>query len=390
MRRIYLDNCSTSYPKATGVAEAMSFYLTEVGCNIGRGNYSEAYDATMIAYETRNAIAELVNYKDPKNVIFTQNITQSLNTIIKGYLKSGDHVLVSSMEHNAMMRPMAQMEKKGVMFDRIPCDEFGYVELETIPTMIKENTKAIFMLHSSNVCGTIMDFESVGRIAKEHKLTFVADVAQTLGTVPVDMERMNIDILCFTGHKSLRGPQGIGGFVIRDEYVNEVEPLISGGTGSKSDSEEVPNFLPDRFESGTMNLPGIYGLHAALKECKKHNPSELLRREQQLIEKLQNGIEKISGIRIVGEPDPYKRCPILAIDFETYDNAEIGFQLEANYGIMTRCGLHCAPYAHRTLGTFPQGIVRFSCGPTTTEEEIEIAIEAIKELCDVKNTNHAE
>lgn len=394
MRRIYLDNCSTSYPKAPGVADAMAFYLNEVGCNIGRGNYDEAYNATMISYETRNYIAELVNFPDPKNVIFTMNVTHSLNTIIKGFLKPGDHVLVSSMEHNSMMRPLVQMQKNGVTFDRIPCDSYGYVITDKIPAMIRQNTKAIFIVHASNICGTIIDIESIGHIAKEHELTFVVDSAQTLGTYPIDMEKMNIDILCFTGHKSLRGPQGIGGFVIPDQLVDQVDALINGGTGSKSDSEETPNFLPDKFEAGTMNLPGIYGLHAALKYRKASDSSQVasldiqdsvLHHEQAMIARLQSGVQGLPNLRIVGEPDPFKRCPILALDFLKLDNAEVGYQLESKYGIMTRCGLHCAPNAHKTLGTFPQGVVRLSCSSTTAEEEIDIAINAIREIVESNN-----
>lgn len=381
MNRIYLDNCSTSYPKADGVADAMSFYLTEVGCNIGRGNYSDAYSATKIAYETRKYIADMVNFPDPKNVIFTTNITHALNLIIKGYLHPGDHVLVSSMEHNAMMRPLVQMEKKGVTFSRIPCTKEGYVDTKSIPDLITPQTKAIFMVHASNVCGTIIDIESVGAIADEHNLTFIVDTAQTLGAHPIDMQKSHIDVLCFTGHKSLQGPQGIGGFIIRDELVNQVEPLISGGTGTKSASEEVPTFLPDRFESGTMNIPGIYGLHAALIAKKSQDSEKILFTEQSLIQRLQDGIVHLPNVHIVGELDAYKRCPIVAVDFLGLDNAEVASLLESNYGIMTRCGLHCAPYAHRTLGTFPQGIVRFSCGPATTVEEIDITIQAIHEIC---------
>ncbi len=382
MERIYMDNCSTSYPKAPKVAEQVSAFISEVGCNIGRGIYSESLIAGMVVYETRECIGKMVNYNKPENVIFTMNVTQSLNYIIKGYLKEGEHVLVSSMEHNAMMRPMVQMQKKGVSFDRIPCDEAGNLLLETIPGMIKGNTKAIFMLHASNVCGTIMDIESVGKIAKEYGVKFIVDAAQTMGVIPIDMDAMGIDILCFTGHKSLLGPQGIGGFVIRDEMVPEVESMISGGTGSLSDSEEVPEMLPDRYEAGTQNIPAIFGLHAALMYHKEVSQEMTIAHERAMIARLQEGIKGIKGIRITGEPDPYKRCPVLGVDFQGQDNAAIGYALESEYGIMTRCGLHCAPNAHKTLGTYPQGVVRFSCGYATTEKEIDATIAAIKEICE--------
>ena len=382
MDRIYMDNSSTSYPKAPKVAEYMSTFISEVGCNIGRGIYSEALSAGMVVYETRECIGEMVNYKKPENVIFTMNITQSLNYIIKGYLKPGDHVLVSEMEHNAMMRPMVQMQKKGVSFDRIPCDEKGYVQVDAIAGMVKENTKAIFMLHASNVSGTIMDIESVGKVAKDLGLTFVVDAAQTMGVLPIDMEAMHIDILCFTGHKSLLGPHGVGGFVIRDEMVPHVDSFISGGTGSLSDSEEVPDLLPDRYEAGTQNIPAIYGLYASLMYLKEVKQEVVIAHERDMIARLQKGIESIAGVHVVGETNPYKRCPVLGIDFQGQDNADIGFALESEYGIMTRCGLHCAPNAHKTLGTFPQGVVRFSCGYATTEAEVDATIAAIKAICE--------
>lgn len=378
MDRIYMDNSSTSFPKASGVAEAMMFFTTQVGCNIGRGGYDEAYHAAMVVYDTRVRLARLVGYPDPKNVIFTNNITTSMNFLIKGLLKPGDHVLVSSMEHNATMRPLVQMERYGVTFSRIPCDREGYLCLGEIEGMITPKTKAILLLHASNVCGTVLPIGEVGQLCRKKGLFCIVDAAQTLGVYPIDMQEMCIDALCFTGHKSLLGPQGIGGFVISDGLAAEVEPLISGGTGSKSDSEEVPDFLPDKFEAGTMNLPAVYGLHVALEYLEKEGIDQIRLREQQLAAKLQEGIAALPGVRIVGEPDPFKRCPIVAVDFMDHDNAEVGFALESNYGIMTRCGLHCAPSAHKSLGTFPQGVVRFSVGAATTIDQIDAVIKSIK------------
>lgn len=378
MDRIYMDNSSTSFPKASGVAEAMMFFTTQVGCNIGRGGYDEAYHAAMVVYDTRVRLARLVGYPDPKNVIFTNNITTSMNFLIKGLLKPGDHVLVSSMEHNATMRPLVQMERYGVTFSRIPCDREGYLCLGEIEGMITPKTKAILLLHASNVCGTVLPIGEVGQLCRKKGLFCIVDAAQTLGVYPIDMQEMCIDALCFTGHKSLLGPQGIGGFVISDGLAAEVEPLISGGTGSKSDSEEVPDFLPDKFEAGTMNLPAVYGLHVALEYLEKEGIDQIRLREQQLAAKLQEGIAALPGVRIVGEPDPFKCCPIVAVDFMDHDNAEVGFALESNYGIMTRCGLHCAPSAHKSLGTFPQGVVRFSVGAATTIDQIDAVIKSIK------------
>ena len=271
MNRIYLDQASTSFPKAPGVAQAMMDYLTMNGVNVNRGVYSSAYSAEEVIYETRQLLAELFHFSKCKNVIFTPNVTTSLNFILKGFLRPGDHILVSSMEHNAVMRPVVQLASKGISFDRIPCRKDGSMILEEVEGMIRPQTRAIVTLHASNVCGTRMPLDALGEICQRHHLYFIVDSAQTAGIVPVDMERMHIDALAFTGHKGLRGPQGTGGFLVSQELAEQMEPLISGGTGSVSHTEAIPDFLPDRFESGTPNLPGIYGLHRQCSPSMKEN-----------------------------------------------------------------------------------------------------------------------
>ena len=269
MQKIYLDQACTSFPKAPGTAEAVFRYMTECGSNVSRGGYEEAYSAEELIYDTRLQLCRLFGggntEPDPKNVVFTKNITESLNILIKGLLRPGDHVLVSSMEHNAVMRPLVQLEKKGIRFDRIPCAADGSMDPAEAEKLIGPATRAVIMLHASNVCGTVLPAAEIGAICRRHGIYFILDTAQTAGVLPVCMETLGADAIAFTGHKGLLGPQGTGGFLIRDGLASELEPLITGGTGSISHTEEIPDFLPDRFEAGTPNLPGIAGLHAALE-----------------------------------------------------------------------------------------------------------------------------
>ena len=382
MKRVYLDNGSTSYPKAPGVGEAVRTFIEEIGTNVNRGGYEAAYAAEDVIIETREKLCKLFNFDKLRNVIFTPSITYSLNYVIKGYLCPGDHVLVSSMEHNAMMRPLTQMTDHGVSFDRIPCNRDGELMVDAIESMIRPNTKAIMMLHASNVCGTLMPLEQVGEICQRHGIKFIVDAAQTAGSIAIDMKAMHIDVLTFTGHKSLLGPQGIGGFLVSDEVAKEMIPLVTGGTGSVSDSEIQPDFMPDKFESGTQNIPGIYGLHAALSYLEKTGIENIHAHEMELCGAF---IEKIDGlnnpnIRLVGTRKMDQRGPVVSLDFIGQDNAEISFRLDSEYGISTRCGMHCAPNAHKTLETYPQGTVRFAFGFRNAMEDVDYAVDAIREI----------
>ena len=387
MNRIYLDQASTSFPKAPGVAQAMVDYQTMNGVNVNRGCYSSAYSAEEVIYETRQLLAELFHFSKCKNVIFTPNVTTSLNFILKGFLKPGDHILVSAMEHNAVMRPVVQLASLGISFDRIPCRTDGSMILEKVEDLIRPETKSIVTLHASTVCGTRMPLDALGEICQRHQLYFVVDSAQTAGIVPINMDKMHIDALAFTGHKGLRGPQGTGGFLVSQELAEQMEPLISGGTGSVSHTEEIPDFMPDRFESGTPNLPGIYGLHEALLYLKTHSLQAINEKELSLtgyfLEQLQALDDTGRHIRIIGKKDLTDRNAVVSIQTPEIDMSQVAWQLDNEYGVMTRVGLHCAPNAHKTLGTYPAGTIRFSFGPENTKNELDFAIQGLKKILDL-------
>ena len=377
---IYFDQAATSYPKPTSVVDAMVHFMSHVGVNVGRGSYREAYTADSVVYETRELLKTLFNASDSKNVIFTANITQSLNMVMKGYLKSGDHVLVSSMEHNAVMRPLIQLKDSGVTFDRIPCTSEGELILESIEGLIHPNTKAIIMTHASNVCGTMMPIEEVGKICEKHRLKFIVDAAQTAGVIVIDMKAMHIDVLTFTGHKSLLGPQGIGGFLVTDEMAASIEPFISGGTGSFSHTEDMPSQMPDKFEAGTLNTPGVYGLNAALKYVMALGLNEIRHMEMVLTQMFLEGLKRFPKVTVIGKQDMVNRTAVVSIQIEGIDIAHVAYILDKEYHIMTRVGLHCAPHAHKTLGTYPIGTLRFSFGHLNTPEEVEQCLEALEAI----------
>lgn len=385
MREIYVDQAATSFPKGKGVAEAMADYMNNSGVNINRGSYEAAYTVAETVYETREMLCRLFDFgplpEYAKNAIFTSGITCSLNIIIKGFLKQGDHVLVSAMEHNAVMRPLVQLQKAGkITFDRIPCNERGELYIEEIEPLIKGNTRAVIMTHASNVCGTMMPLKEVGELAKKHGLYFIVDTAQTAGIFPVSMKEMQIDALAFTGHKGLGGPQGIGGFIVTDELAEKIEPFITGGTGSISDTEDTPDFLPDKFEAGTMNLPGIIGLHRALEYLEEVGIDKIREKEKELTKQFLTGLKEIPEIKVIGKEDWEERAAVVSVQCSGMDEAELAYELESRYHIMTRVGMHCAPNAHKTLKTFPRGTLRFSFGYHNTPEEVEKVLKAMKEI----------
>ena len=384
MDYIYLDNASTSFPKAPTVATAMSDYITNRGININRGSYALAYDVEDIIYTTRQRLHTLFNGHDPSHVIFTQNVTMSLNMVIKGLLKSGDHVLVSSMEHNAVMRPLTQLLDKGITFDIIPCDKTGSIQLESMDSLIRPNTVAMIINHASNVCGTIQPLESIGPICKAHSLQFIVDAAQTAGVIPIDVKACHIDALCFTGHKGLLGPQGIGGIILTKEMAQTLTPLIAGGTGSFSHLETMPTHMPDAFEAGTLNLPGIIGLNEGLAYIESQGMENIHNHELVLTQSFLEGLQSIDVVNIVGKQNIQDRTAVVSITIDGMDPASIAYELESNYHIMTRVGLHCAPRAHQTLETYPEGTVRFSFGYANTHKDVETALSALHRI--VKNT----
>lgn len=386
MKKFYLDQASTSFPKAPGVAETVYRYLCDSAVNVNRGAYDAAYSVEEQIFKTREQLRRLFHFETGKgrNVIFTANITASLNILLKGILKPGDHVLVTSMEHNAVMRPLVQLEATGVAFDRIPCSSDGSLLLAKAAEFLRPETRLLVCLHGSNVCGTLMPIQEIGDFCQKHGLLFILDSAQTAGVFPIDMDALHIDALAFTGHKGLRGPQGIGGFLIRDELASETIPLISGGTGSISHTEEVPSFLPDRFEAGTPNIPGILGLHAALSYLEQRSSDDILRHEMELTEYFINGVLDLdpaeTNIKLIGKKEIPGRCAVVSVQTPGIDMGQAAFELDSKYGIMTRVGLHCAPNAHKTLGTYPEGTIRFSFGPENTVGELDRALHALAQI----------
>lgn len=374
---VYLDNAATSYPKAPGVASAMADYVEKVGATINRSSYASAQEAGLVTLSLRERLCRLFNHPDPTHAVLTPGATAGLNMVIKGLLRPGDHCLVSSMEHNAVMRPLVQLEREGVVFERIPCDAQGRLRLEALPGMIKLNTRLVVMAHGSNVCGTVQDAEAVGKICRERGVPFALDAAQTAGHIEVDFERFGLSALVVPGHKGLLGPQGIGALLLDADFARRLTPLVAGGTGSASDSEELPGWMPDRFESGTPNMPGVYGWEAALGWLENTGIETLENHEKTLSKRFLEGIYGLKNVKLYGITVPEGRTGVFSVGFLNCDNAEAAWRLEREFGILTRCGLHCAPSAHKTLGSFPEGSVRFSTGWANTEADIDAALSAI-------------
>lgn len=384
VERIYLDNAATTFPKPPKVAEAVFDYMTRGGFNVNRGGYEGAYAIEEALLDTRERLTRFFGGGDCRNVVFTRNITESLNVLLKGFFKAGDHVLVSSVEHNAVMRPLVQMRAAGVTFDRIPCDTVGQLQVEELERHLRPETRGVVMTHASNVCGTVLPVEQVGEFCRSHGLKFILDSAQTAGVLPIHMERMGVDALAFTGHKGLMGPQGIGGFLLTEEMAGKVSPLLSGGTGSLSHTEEIPDFMPDRFEPGTLNLPGIIGLRQGLIWLEETGTDRVLAHELALTQRFLRGLESLVAadlLRVVGRGDCTHRVGVVSLQTLGAELSETAYRLDREYGVMTRVGLHCAPAAHRTLGTYPTGTLRFSFGWWNMEEQVDTALHALEKIC---------
>ena len=393
MKQIYLDNASTTFPKPREVADAVYQYMTGVGSNIGRGGYTSAYAAEEAVFAARQLLCDFFGGEDAKNVVFTKNVTEALNVIIRGLLQPGDHVLVSAMEHNAVMRPLQligrelepgeQAPAAEISFSRIPCDKEGNLQLEALPKLVQQRTKAVLMTHASNVCGTLLPIARVGEFCQDKGLLLLVDSAQSAGVFPINMQQLHIDALAFTGHKGLVGPQGIGGFVLREHMVKRLAPFIVGGTGSLSHTESTPRFMPDKFEAGTLNLPGIMGLAAGVRWLNQRGMASLRAHELALTEQLLTGLldlEQQGLLRIVGRRDIVQRTSVVSIAATKQDLAVVAHRLNEEYGIATRVGLHCAPNAHKTLQTYPTGTLRFSMGWHNNEEDIDAALKALREV----------
>ncbi len=378
---IYLDQAATSRPKAAGVGEALRFYIDAVCANVNRSTYAPATDAAIRVLETREKLCSLFGFADSTHVIFTPGQTVSLNMVIKGLLRPGDHALVSVLEHNGVMRPLTQLLERGVTFDRIPMCGDDALDLDAARQMIRPNTRLVILTHASNVSGTILPIEQIGALCRENGIFFAVDAAQTAGHLPIDLSKTHIDALCVPAHKGLRGPGGIGAMLLSPALAKALDPLITGGTGSDSHTESQPLYMPDRFESGTPNLPGIYGLHAALCALEQEGLAQRQAREEALLKRFLGGLDTFSGIRILGTRDGSRKVGLVSVDFTARrDNAEVADRLANEFGVLTRCGLHCAPNAHKTYGTFPQGTVRFSFNSSNTEQEIDLALSAIRNI----------
>lgn len=378
-KMIYMDNAATTMRKPKEVAEAVLNAMNSMG-NAGRGANEASLSAARVIYETRELLADFFGAENPKRIVFTNNSTESLNVAIKGILNPKDHVITTMLEHNSVLRPLYEMEEKGIELSIIKSDKKGKISYQEMEEAIRSNTKAIICTHGSNLTGNMIDIETVGKIAKKHGLLFVVDASQTAGVYPIDVQKMNIDLLCFTGHKSLLGPQGTGGLYVREGV--QVRPLKTGGSGVQTYSKTHPAEMPTALEAGTLNGHGIAGLHAALLYLKEEGIETIRKKELEYMWQFYHGVENIPNVKVYGDFETEKRCPIVTLNIGDYDSSEVSDELLVEYGISTRPGAHCAPLMHEALGTVEQGAVRFSFSHYNTKEEVETAIRAIKELAE--------
>jgi cysteine desulfurase family protein len=374
---VYLDNAASSWPKPDESWQAMEHFMRNIGANPGRSGHRLSIEAGRILIETRDALAELFGAEDPLRICFTKNATEALNLAICGILRPGDHCITSSMEHNSVMRPLRALEKKGVEITAVVCSPEGELDPQEIEKAIKANTRLIVITHASNVVGTLMPIGEVGEIACKHDIFFCIDAAQTAGAYPIAAEEMHIDLLAFTGHKALYGPQGTGGLYVGKGLEKELEPLVRGGTGSRSEFQEQPDFIPDKYESGTPNTVGIAGLGAGVRFILTQGVAQIRAKEQGLARMLIEGLGSIPGVSLYGCRDATRQVAICSFTITGLMSSEITMELDEEFAIMSRPGLHCAPAAHQTINTFPRGTARLSAGYFTTEEEIARALEAV-------------
>ncbi|AUN19557.1 aminotransferase class V-fold PLP-dependent enzyme [Clostridium botulinum] len=379
--KVYLDNAATTYPKPEKVYSSILNYMKNVGASPGRGGYENALTGDRMVYKCRQSLINLFNFNKIENVVFTSNITASLNILIKSIVKDGWHVITSSMDHNSVIRPLISLEKSNkIELDILNCSEEGLINIEDFKNAIKDSTKLVVLSHASNIVGTIQPLEAIGKICKEKGIYFIIDSAQTAGVLPLNFQNLNCNALAFTGHKSLLGPQGIGGFIIDDELNNIATNFIEGGTGSLSESTLQPDFLPDKFESGTMNTPGIAGLLAGIEYIDEEGLNAIKEREEYLSREFINGLLNIDSVKVYGPLDASLRTATISINSSKIDNSELGFLLDSEFGIMVRTGLHCAPLAHKTIGSFPQGTLRFSFGAFNDIKDINYALYALNSI----------
>lgn len=381
MQRINFDQASTSFPKAPGVAEAVYGFLKDEAYNVSRGSYGEAYSVASQVFEARENLAAFFNLSDSKYLIFTPGATVAINSALKGILQTGDHVLCSSVEHNAVMRPLHQLQGLGISYTTVATSSQGILDPQKIEDAIKSNTKAVVMSAASNVIGTFLPIAEVAEICQRKGLFFIVDAAQKAGTFPIDFQALKADVLIVPGHKGLLGPQGIGAMALSPRFAKEAQPLLPGGTGSASHSLDMPTSLPDRFEAGTLNLPGIIGLNAAVNYLQGSKQEDIRKHELALTQMFIQGLHEIPTFKPEGLLNIESRSPVVSVSLtKEGDLAEVADLLERRHGIMTRVGLHCAPLAHQTIGTFPAGTIRFSFSHKNTVQEVEYCLEALKTI----------
>lgn len=380
MDAIYLDNAATSFPKPPQVAWEMARYLTQVGASVGRSGYAAAQDAGRKALSLRQRLSRLLDGPGPAHTVLTAGCTVALNMVLRGFLRPGDHCLVSAVEHNAVMRPLQDLCEGGVAFDRIPCDSAGRLDLSALPGLFRPNTRLVVLSHGSNVSGAVQDVAAAARLCRERGVPLCVDGAQTAGHLPIQFRAWGLSALAVPGHKGLLGPSGIGALLLDEGFARQLRPLITGGTGSASDEERQPDYMPDRLEAGTPNVPGIYGWEAALAFLEGVGVDAVRAHDLALGERFLAGLSAISGVRLAGPETMEGRVGVFSLDFPCRDNAEVTERLEREYGILARCGLHCAPAAHKALGTFPRGTVRLSFGYFNSEDDVDAALRAVQIL----------
>ncbi|MBZ9634140.1 aminotransferase class V-fold PLP-dependent enzyme [Clostridium sp. FP1] len=379
---IYLDNAATSFPKPSEVYDQVLKCMENYAANPGRSSHDMAVEASAKIMDTRQELSELFNIPNMFNIVFTSNATEALNIGIKGILKPGDHVISTVIEHNSVLRPLNYLSEKGITFTLLPVDENGYLNINNLKNEIRRNTKAIIVNHTSNVLGTVQDIRTIGELAKKSGIIFMVDASQSAGVISIDVAQDNIDLLAFPGHKGLYGPQGTGGLYIREGL--EVDSFKQGGTGSESFSMKQPDFLPDRFESGTLNTPGIAGLCAGIRFIRKIGIENIRKHEIMLVEYLVKELSKLSYVKIYGGTDYKNRGAVVSLNLDNIDSSEVG-ELLNKKGIAVRTGFHCAPLIHETIGTNRKGTVRISPGYFNNLEDIEKLIKALKDIGEKKS-----
>ena len=375
---IYFDHAATSWPKPPAVREALDRYFGDAGGNPGRAGHRMSIAAARLVEETRNGLAELLGIEDPARLAFAKNATEALNVAIYGLLQPGDHAVTSSVEHNSVMRPLRDLERRGVAVTVVPCGPDGLIDADAIAAAIRPETRLVVTLHGSNVTGALLPIDAIATACREHGVPYLVDAAQTAGAIPIDVAALGVDLLAFTGHKGLLGMTGTGGLYVRPGL--SFEPLLRGGTGSRSDLEVQPDFMPDAYESGTLDVAGLAGLGAGVRHLLETGVDKVEAHDRDLATRAIDGLAGIPGVTVYAPSDEYRRCGVLSFTVEGLAPSDVGGILDRDFEIMSRVGLHCAPGAHRTIGTFPTGTVRFGFGLSNTIEEVDTAVGAVAEI----------